>query len=147
MAVTVTMPLTELDELRNSLRTANEAVAALQQQIRTLKEDGIPIEAAILVEGLRAAHIVICYAIANLDPEFARRWPEGALATYMRAYETMPEADREWIIDTKNFLERITEYEVRRRATDRWTAAPARHSGGFGIEGAPDVDPDDPQAA
>jgi hypothetical protein len=111
------MPLDELKAIEAERTRLEEQVSALKKEILHLKTDGAPVEIQKLNNATRAGVVIAQYAIANLSPEFSRRWPFSSLRSLAENMPALPDFDsydQELALEMMKFANECENAEKRR---------------------------------
>ena len=118
MPATVTLPLEELDEFRSQIRTANETIAKLKKEMIEHRLESSGDDVQKLLAFCRAALEIVGYAVANLHPEFSKKWPYEALRTVSFGIDALPDVtpfESEMAFELRKFAIECETWETRRK--------------------------------
>lgn len=118
---TVNIPLSELDQLRDSLRVLQNRVVELEKQVVEAKMSDPAGTIRLLQEIVDHALPVVQFAIANLEPSTVRGWPHESLREFAKKLVEMPNATthtQELSREFEHFAKLAAGYEEFRRERD-----------------------------
>jgi len=92
MGASVTLPLTELDDIRNTVQTRDAKIAELEAALTAAEISDASGRIDLLVEALSTAMPIIAFAVANLDPTTVRGWPHKELSDFAARLPSLPGA-------------------------------------------------------
>lgn len=118
MPATVSLPLEELDGIRNENKRMSAEIADLQKQLTEAKLDGGNPEVTRAMAKLsRASLDIVSFAIGNLSPEVIKRWPFASLRVVAENLKNLPDCtihDEEFAFVWMKFAAECEAWEKKR---------------------------------
>ena len=122
MNATVTLPITDWEEMKKKNERAVDRIAQLERELAEAKECGADPIVQILTKGFLGAYELVRFCIAHAHPEVvkAQPWPFEALLLFADALEHVPlvtphaAVRQEAAIDMRHMAKEAAEWNLKR---------------------------------
>jgi hypothetical protein len=132
---TVNVKYSDYSKMRDDLRTMQNRIYALEQELATAQIADTSGTAKQLHDAFHEMIKVVQFAVGNLDPQTVAGWPHAALVAVADAIETIPGIDqhvREMPPELRHFAKIAEGYEQFRKERDAKRVVVAASAEDFG---------------
>ena len=116
---TVTIPLDELDAMRKATSEYVAEITKLKAELLAGKMEATGDELQKIMAMCRSSMRIVGYAVANLSPEFSKKWPFAELRIVAEGIVALPDCnphDAEFAFELTKFATECETWEGRRKA-------------------------------
>lgn len=127
MGAMVSIPLSDLDDIRNKNSALTDQIAELKKELLAAERQDPQERIEALVQTIMAALPIVAFATANLHPDTIRGWPYNQLAQLadlLEAAPGLPYSAQELALEFRSFAADAKRTEKGRAIDDTDTSCP-----------------------